>query len=107
MGLSADEGSVSMSERLTQEVLERAWHAAYDAFSGELLNDLETPNHAVAVAAMRAVLEGHLAARCDNELTRKVDGKMTDYVCGLPWDHEGSCQWRQVLSGAASDGSPR
>ena len=49
-----------MSERLTQEVLERAWHAAYDAFSGELLNDLETPNHAVAVAAMRAVLEGHL-----------------------------------------------
>src|SRR6187455_3066447 len=63
MGLSADEGSVSMSERLTQEVLERAWHAAYDAFSGELLNDLETPNHAVAVAAMRAVLEGHLAAQ--------------------------------------------
>ena len=62
-----------MSERLTQEVLERAWHAAYDAFSGELLNDLETPNHAVAVAAMRAVLEGHLGKACtDNPLQNQL-----------------------------------
>jgi len=80
-----------MSERFSDEVLQEAIHAWHSA-----------PGNA-SLAAMRAVLEGHLAERCDNELTRKVDGNMTDYVCGLPRDHEGSCQWRQV----ASDGSPQ
>jgi len=76
-----------MSERLTQEVLERAWHAAYDAFSGELLNDLETPNHAVAVAAMRAVLEGHQQRH--------------HAVCPQAWSCKCPEGWPQ---GAASDG---
>ena len=91
-----------MSERLTQEVLERAWHAAYDAFSGELLNDLETPNHAVAVAAMRAVLEGHLAEErvrtlcpeCGPNVKIDEDGCCT--ACG--------CDVAEVPPGAASDG---
>ena len=84
-----------MSERLTQEVLERAWHAAYDAFSGELLNDLETPNHAVAVAAMRAVLEEHLL------LERPLAAKHVCVDCGRagtdPEPHSAECfeRWRQ------------
>jgi len=75
-----------MSERLTQEVLERAWHAAYDAFSGELLNDLETPNHAVAVAAMRAVLEGHLTQEIHHEQCpwALADVLRVRSVCGCP-----------------------
>jgi hypothetical protein len=50
-----------MSERFPDEVLQRAWEEGYDLFSHELLNNFDAPDRTVVVAAMRAVLEGHLA----------------------------------------------
>jgi len=55
-----------MSERFSDEVLQRAWDDAYAAWQRASEHD---DADRLAIAAMRAVLEGHLAAQAVDERT--------------------------------------